>query len=235
MNNPMTNPMTNPRTNIESARYILFVATKLGITAKPALKAPTAIILKRKPCRFERRIIKGALCPTKEGDMIYLYDKYRICFSVDSKGHLRNHENQVDVYAWTDEDYANKAAKAEPVGVNAPAAIENLDKLCAILADKQDIEELREWFGEYRIDHEMVFTKPEWRQVIVVTPALYEAGVTTVINAWSDGDDAPVTKLNIGDVIVVESTEPGNEKVYRIEHHEFIDKHPAHAYLVQNL
>lgn len=227
--------MTNFNNNHESAKFILSVASKLGITAQPALKAPTAIVLKRPPCRFEQRLTKGYLCPTKEGDMIYLYGKYRICFSVDSKGRLRNHEDQVDVYAWTAADYANKADKVEPVGVNAPAAIENLDKLCAILTDEQDIAELREWFGEYRIDHEMVFTKPEWRQVIVVTPALYEAGVTTVINAWCDGDNAPVTQLNIGDVLVVESTEPGNEKVYRIEHHEFVDKHPTHAHLVQQL
>ena len=219
-------------TNDESARFILAAASELGIPAQPALKAATAIVVKRKPCRFERRLIKGVVCPTKEGDMTYKHDDYRVCFSVDSKGHLRNHEDQVDVYAWTNDDYTKKADKVEPIGVNASAAIENLDKLCAILADEEDVTELREWFSEYRIDHEMVFTKPEWRMVIVVTRALYAAGVTHVINGWCEGEGAPVTPLGIGDVIVVESTEPGNEKVYRIEHNEFVDKHPAHAHLV---
>lgn len=218
--------------NHESAQHVLSIAKQLGITAAPALKAPTALVLKRKPCRFERRLITAVVCPTKEGNMVYEHDRFRVCFSVDSNGNLRNHEDQVDVYAWTNEDYAKKADKVQPVGINSDQALENLDTLCSILSNPQDIEELREWFSEYRINHEMVFTKPEWRQVIVVTRALYEAGVTHVINAWSEGDSAPVTPVNIGDVIVVESTEPGNEKVYRIEHHEFIDKHPTSAYMV---
>lgn len=222
-----------PTTNYESARQVLAACAQLGIEPVDAEKAPTAIILKRRPCRFERRLTTAVVCPTKEGEMTYSYDRFRVCFSVDTKGHLRNREDQVDVYAWTNENYEKKAEKCVPVGINSEEGQANLDALYAILSDEQDKEELAEWFGEYRVDHEMVFTKAEWRKVIVVTRALYEAGVTYVINSWCDEPNAPLTPLIVGDVLVVEEGSNGT-LVYRIAHDEFVDKHPNHAYLVDS-
>ena len=224
--------MTNTTTKVQlnpvatSKLQVLGAMQRLGIQARMAVKAPTVTIL-RKRTRLE--VMVHPVTATKEGYQEYEADDpgaailYRVLSERGTgRMYLLNDKGQPDSYAWDAETYANKAGKMVPIGVNSEEGLANLDKVAAFLSSFE-AELLREDIEQYRKDLDLIFTKPENRAVVEITPELYDAGITSCVNDWEDAKSGfRVTYLEIGDFLVI--TDKG---VYCVRRDEFMDTHPT--------
>ncbi len=205
----------------ESATRIQEVCDKLSVFSALALKDETDNILWPMWSRlglFSKIVLP--LVNTKEGVMKYSVDEYNIVTRVLNR-RLYNSREQVDAYAWSRADYEKKAKKAVPVGLRSLKGIINLFKLLNSMIDKDERKELFAFFRMMPCNFLLVHTNPEYRNVIEVTPELFEAGVTEIVNDWENAESGwTVTKLEVGDFLVV--TEKG---MYCIRREEFFMSH----------
>ncbi len=224
--------MTHTQTQVKldpvaiSKLTVLRAMQQCHIEPRVALKTATVTIL-RKRTRLE--IMMHPFTETKEGPKMYEASDpgsvilYRVLAERGTgRMYLLNDKGQPDSYAYDAATYAQKAAKLAPIGPNSEAGCANLD-IVANMLSAYEADLLREDIEQYRKDLELILTKPEYRNVVEISPELYAAGVTSCVNDWETANSGfRVTNLEIGDFLVI--TERG---VYCIRRAEFLDTHPT--------
>lgn len=155
---------------------------------------------------------------------IYDENEYRVVWRI-CNGKLYSEDGFLDIYAWSDEDFKEKATKAVPVGSGSPVGLVNLTDVINSVEKYEDKIRVANEFHRLNMDLLLVHSKEEIRSVVEITETLYKAGITSCIDKWcKEGPDGHFAKtsLEIGDFLVLDHD---NEMVYCIKEEPFKATH----------
>ena len=158
---------------------------------------------------------------TKEQPEGCLYDEteYQIVLRViDGKVFMNN---LLDSYSWKIKKV--QSANTRPIGTISADALLTLTDFLPTVLDPDERKMLADMFVGLNKNLSLITTPEENRQCILITPELYEQGVTYCVDDWMEVDDegnASTTELNPGDVLIVSS-----DGVYCIRRDTFYKTH----------
>lgn len=162
---------------------------------------------------------------TKEQPDGHVYDEatFQVVMRIIS-GRVLMTGGRPDSYTWRQSKVAN-SKNVRFIGCNSAEAVINLSTAIMSITDNEEKRLLADMFCNLNKDLLLVTSPEENRLCIEITPELYHAGITFCIDEWMDTDatgKADITRLNIGDYLIVSSHK---DSVYCIRHDEFVETH----------
>lgn len=159
---------------------------------------------------------------TKEQPLGNIYDeaKFMIVMRIIKGRVLMN--GRPDCYCWKF-DKVDKAKDKQFIGSNSAEGMKNAAALLMEITDDEDRTLFADMLASLKKDLIVATTPAEDRTCIEVTQEMYDQGITYCVDSWMEPDengDAPVTKLCVGDYLIVEG-----DMVYRVGHDEFVETH----------